>query len=523
MSVLVGKTAQAPEFPMAAKVALANGQLRANVHNATGIIRAKRALRVEEMPDWQRLRQAASDIKAHTLKHLDHYLVQFERNCAKAGGTVHWARDAAEANTIAIEIIRAYRADKAERAAEAAAEASARDKIQGKVQTSFEDKAEVIKVKTMTSDEVQMNAALEAAGITPYETDLADMIVQMGNDEPSHIVVPALHRNRFEVREIFREKMGLPELGDQATDLTDAARNYLREKFLRVKIGVSGANFAVAETGAVCVVESEGNGRMCVTLPEVLISLVGIEKVIPKFEDLEVFLQLLPRSATGERMNPYNSLWTGVAPGDGPKAFHVILLDNGRTALLSDERERETLACIKCGACLNACPVYHETGGHAYGSIYSGPIGAILSPQLQSLEYSRSLPYASTLCGACYEVCPVKINIPETLIHLRGKIVRQDQRKLLGMIAPENLAMKVMARIFLSHGRYETAQRLARMGQMIFERRGQLEDLPGLAGAWTRSRALRPVPQQSFRDWWRTHTPDVATDGGGPQRLEVKA
>jgi L-lactate dehydrogenase complex protein LldF len=480
MSVVVGKTAQAPNFPIAAKSALANDQLRRNVHNATGIIRAKRALRVEEMPDWQELRQAASDIKAHTLAHLDHYLVQFERNCTKAGGKVHWARDAAEANAIAIQIIREYMAEHAP-----------------------EVPAEVIKVKTMTSDEVQMNVALEAAGITPYETDLADMIVQMGHDEPSHIVVPALHRNRFEVREIFKEKMGLPELGDQPTDLTDAARQYLREKFLRVRIGVSGANFAVAESGAVSVVESEGNGRMCLTMPDLLISLIGIEKVIPTFGDLEVFLQLLPRSATGERMNPYNSFWTGVAPGDGPSQFHVILLDNGRSAQLADERERETLACIRCGACLNACPVYRETGGHAYGSIYSGPIGAILSPQLQSLEHSRSLPYASSLCGACYEVCPVKINIPETLIHLRGRIVREDQHTLGGIFAPENLAMKTMAAIFQSHRRYEAAQRLARLGQMVFERDGQLVNLPGLAGAWTKFRDLRPVPQQSFRDWWR--------------------
>lgn len=477
MSITVGKAASAPPFPIAARTALKDDQLRRNVHNATGIIRAKRALRVEEMPDWQELRQAASDIKAHTLAHLDHYLVQFEANCEKAGGKVHWARDADEANAIAIRLIREYSGDVP---------------------------AEVIKVKTMTSDEVQLNPALEHAGIVPYETDLADMIVQMGEDEPSHIVVPALHKNRFEIREIFREKMNLPELGEQPTDLTDAARGYLREKFLRVKIGISGANFAIAETGAVCVVESEGNGRMCLTMPDVLISLIGIEKVIPKFQDLDVFLQLLPRSATGERMNPYNSLWTGVTPGDGPKAFHVILLDNGRTKLLSDERERETLACIRCGACLNACPVYRETGGHAYGSIYSGPIGAILSPQLQSLDHSRSLPYASSLCGACYEVCPVKINIPETLIHLRGRIVREDQATAIGYLAPENLAMQAMAKIFLDHRRYQAAQRLARVGQLVFKRKGQLTNLPGMAGAWTQSRDLKAVPSQSFRQWWKT-------------------
>ena len=481
MSVRVGKTSTAPAFPAGAKTALGNAQLRRNVRHATDVIRNKRALRVEEMPDWQQLRQAASDIKAHTLAHLDHYLVEFERNCQRAGGTVHWARDADEANAIVIQLIQQYSGDA--------------------------PGVEVIKVKTMTSDEVQMNVALEAAGIVPIETDLADMIVQMGRDEPSHIVVPALHKNRFEIAEIFRRTMGLTGLTDAPEDLTNAARSYLRDRFLRVRIGVSGANFAVAETGVICVVESEGNGRMCVTMPDVLLTLVGIEKVVPTFQDLEVFLQLLPRSATGERMNPYNSLWTGVTPGDGPQAFHVILLDNGRTAQLHDERERETLACIRCGACLNACPVYRETGGHAYGSIYSGPIGAILSPQLQNLEHSRSLPYASTLCGACYEVCPVKINIPETLIHLRGRIVREDQKTLGGKLAPEALAMQAAASIFLSHRRYEAAQRLARMGQLLFERKGQLTSLPGIAGGWTRFRDLKPIPATSFRDWWKSRKP----------------
>jgi len=478
VSVRVGKTSSAPAFPVAAHTALGNVQLRRNVHHATNVIRGKRALRVEEMPDWQQLRQAGNDIKDHTLAHLDHYLEEFERNCTRAGGKVHWARDADEANRIAIELIRQY--------------------------STPGVTPEVIKVKTMTSDEVQMNVALEAAGIVPIETDLADMIVQMGHDEPSHIVVPALHRNRFEIAEIFRKTMNEPGLTDAPEDLTAAARRYLRDRFLRVKIGVSGANFAVADSGAICVVESEGNGRMCVTMPDVLITLVGIEKVVPTFQDLEVFLQLLPRSATGERMNPYNSFWTGVAPGDGPNAFHVILLDNGRTAQLADERERETLACIRCGACLNACPVYRETGGHAYGSIYSGPIGAILSPQLQNLEHSRSLPYASTLCGACYEVCPVKINIPETLIHLRGRIVREDQKTLSGKLGVENIAMQAAAKIFLSHRRYEAAQRLARTGQVLFERKGQLTNLPGMAGGWTRFRDLKPIPSTSFRDWWKS-------------------
>ena len=492
MTVRVGKTSVAAPFPAAAKPALDNGQLRRNVRHATDIIRGKRALRVEELPDWQELRQAASDIKAHTLAHLDHYLLEFERNCERAGGEVHWARDADEANAIAVRLIREYGVE---------GEGSGVAKMNEVIRIN--EVNEVIKVKTMTSDEIGMNAALEAAGIMPIETDLADMIVQMGHDEPSHIVVPALHRNRFEVRDLFREKMGRDELTENPEDLTNAARHYLRDRFLRVKIGVSGANFAIAESGSVCVVESEGNGRMCVTLPDALITLVGIEKVIPTFGDLDVFLQLLPRSATGERMNPYNSFWTGIAPGDGPRAFHVILLDNGRTKMLQDNLERDTLACIRCGACLNACPVYRETGGHAYGSIYSGPIGAILSPQLQSLEHSRSLPYASSLCGACYEVCPVKINIPEILIHLRGRIVREDQRTLRGKFSQESLAMQAAAQAFRSQRRYEAAQRLARAGQTLFERRGELVNLPGMAGGWTRFRDLQAIPKQSFRDWWK--------------------
>jgi L-lactate dehydrogenase complex protein LldF len=479
MSIRVGHTAEKASFPILAHDILKDDQTRRNVRHATNVIRNKRALRVEEMPDWQDLRTAGHAIKTHTLLHLPHYLEMFERNCIAAGGQVHWARDADEANGIAIGLI------------QAAAKKHAMTH------------PEVIKVKTMTSDEIGMNAALEAKGITPWETDLADMIVQMGKDEPSHIVVPALHKNRHQVRELFLENMHLSELGTEAEDLTAAARHYLRKKFLEVGIGVSGANFAIAETGGVVVVESEGNGRMCVTMPKTLITLVGVEKVIPKFDDLEVFLQLLPRSATGERMNPYNSIWTGTAAGDGPEEFHVILLDNGRTKMMANVRERETLNCIRCGACLNACPVYRETGGHAYGSIYSGPIGAILSPQLNGMKHSRSLPYASSLCGACYEVCPVKINIPETLIHLRGKIVAADQHTVGGALSQENMGMKMAAHLFEHPRQYEAAQRLARTGQGLFEKDGKLVNLPGMAAGWTQFRDLRPLPQQTFREWWK--------------------
>jgi L-lactate dehydrogenase complex protein LldF len=459
MSVRVGEAAHAPAFPKAAKKLLGNTQLRRNVRRATDTIRNKRANVVGEMPDWQQLRDSAQQIKRRVMRNLDSYLEQFEKACTAAGGKVHWARDADEANAIAIGIIRGH------------------------------NQNEVIKVKTMTSDETRLNSALEAAGITPYETDLADLIIQLGSDKPSHIVVPALHRNKSEIRQIFMEKMGLGELGHRPEDLAAAARTFLRERFLRVKVGWSGANFAVAETGSVCVVESEGNGRMCVTLPDVLITMFGIEKIIPTFDDLEVFLQLLPRSATGERMNPYNSIWTGVTPGDGPKEFHVILLDNGRTRVLQDEESRETLHCIRCAACLNACPVYRQTGGHAYGSIYSGPIGAILTPQLQGLQHSTSLPYASSLCGACYEVCPVKINIPEILIHLRQKIVESG-----GAAVTERMGMAFAGYTLGDSDRLARAQGLVQLGQRPLELLG----LPG----WSAARDLPEIPKQTFREWW---------------------
>jgi L-lactate dehydrogenase complex protein LldF len=469
MTVRVGNAAQAPDFPEAAKKQLANAQMRHNVRHATDVIRAKRNRVAAEMPDWEALRESARQIKAHTLRHLDFYLEQFEKACTAAGGHVHWAKDADEANAIITAIINSH------------------------------DEKEVIKIKTMTSDEIRLNPALEAAGITPYETDLADLIVQLGNDQPSHIVVPALHRNKAEIRHLFLEKMKLQALGEKPEDLTEAARRYLREKFLRVKVGIGGANFAVAETGSVCVVESEGNGRMCLTLPQVFISLVGIEKIIPKFSDLEVFLQLLPRSATGERMNPYTSIWTGVSSNDGPKEFHVVLLDNGRSEILADEKTRQTLQCIRCAACLNVCPVYRQTGGHAYGSIYSGPIGAIVTPQLQSMQHSQSLPYASSLCGACYDACPVKINIPEVLIQLRGKVVAAGNAP-----TSEKIAMKTASFALASSHRLAAAQKLVRIAQWPLVHGGTISKLPGFLAGWFETRNMRAVPAESFREWWKT-------------------
>jgi L-lactate dehydrogenase complex protein LldF len=271
-------------------------------------------------------------------------------------------------------------------------------------------------------------------------------------------------------------------------------------------VAVSGANFAVAETGTVCVVESEGNGRMCLTLPRVLVTVMGLEKVIPTWQDFEVYLQLLPRSSTAERMNPYTSFWTGVAPGDGPEEFHLVLLDNGRTRVLADRVGRQALNCIRCSACLNICPVYERTGGHAYQSVYPGPIGAILTPQLAGVENAGSLPFASSLCGACYDVCPVKINIPEVLVHLRGEVVRhkQDAASSAGWPDPEALAMSFLAHVFADPSRFERAQKVGRLGQRFFMKGGVIERLPGPLGGWTAMRDVFPVARQTFREWWRS-------------------
>jgi len=461
------------DFPEAAREMLQNSQTRKNVQHATNIIQAKRNKVVAEMPDWEDLREAGAQIRAHTLRHLDHYLTQFEENCTRAGGHVHWASDAEEARRIILELVEQQQA------------------------------REVIKIKTMTSEEIGLNAHLEAHGIQPIETDLAELIIQMGKDRPSHFVVPALHVNRAQVRELFQQEMHLPEIGDRPEDLATAARTYLREKYLRIKVAVSGGNFLIADTGGMCIVESEGNGRMCLTLPDVLISVVGIEKVIPSYRDLEVFLQTLPRSATGERMNPYNSTWCGVHPGDGPKEFHIVLLDNGRSPILADKEARQTLQCIRCAACLNVCPVYHQTGGHAYESVYAGPIGAILTPQLQSMQEGRSLPYASSLCGACYEVCPVKINIPEVLIHLRGKVVRQDQATFSGKLSLWNIGMQAAAFLFADAGRLAMAEHMGQIGQKpLVSKNGFIEWMPLMLSGWTQTRDLKAMPAQSFRDWW---------------------
>jgi L-lactate dehydrogenase complex protein LldF len=470
-------------FPAAARRSLGDSQLRANLARATSTIRDKRGRVVEEVPDWEELRASGSAIKDAALLSLASQLERLEASVTAAGGQVHWAKDGDEACSIVAAVAQSHGVD------------------------------EVVKVKSIATDEIGLNERLAAEGILAVETDLAELIIQLDDDFPSHILVPAIHRNRAEIRDIFRRELGLEGLTDDPAALAEAARLHLRAKFLSARMGVSGANFAVAETGSVCVFESEGNGRMCTTLPEVLVTVMGVEKVVPSWRDMEVFLQLLPRSSTGERMNPYTSVWSGAASrssGDGPSEFHLVLLDNGRVRTLADEVGRQALRCIRCSACLNVCPVYARVGGHAYGSVYPGPIGAILTPQLKGIEGdSGSLPYASSLCGACGDVCPVKIEIPRLLTHLRAREVASRSR-----LDPESLTMKALFHTFSSRQRYERAQKLARAASRPLTRgRRSISWAPGPLSGWTKSRELPAPAAETFREWWRRTRGTTSTEG----------
>ena len=489
-------------FPKYAKEELKNEQLRSNLRFVTHAIRNKRAKVTAELPDWQELRNTGESVKNYVLANLPELLEQFERNFTAAGGHVHWARNATEANQIALDLIREQGVD------------------------------EIIKIKSMATAETGLNEFLEENGINAIETDLAEEIVQLGHDRPSHILVPAIHRNRREIRDIFlREIEGInPDITDEPAELAEASRNRLRNKFLNTTVAVSGTNFGIAETGTLTIVESEGNGRMCLTLPDTLITFMGIEKILPTFQDYEAFLQLLPRSSTGERMNPYTSMWTGVTPGDGPQNMHVILIDNGRTAVLADELGRQALRCIRCSACMNVCPVYERAGGHAYGSTYPGPIGAILSPQLSGIEAAEnnSLPYASSLCGACYEVCPVKINFPEVLVHLRAKdveskhAVREFEGNKKAPFSQMDGMMLGAKKLFTSGKMMSIAERGLPMSRLISGRKHKISAVPGIIGGWTAYRDIPEPPKESFRNWWKKEK-GKAPARDNAQRVDIQA
>jgi L-lactate dehydrogenase complex protein LldF len=433
-----GGAAGAVKFSVAAREALGDPRLRPDLRTAAAI-RRRRAEATGELDDWQQLRAAGQAIKDHTLLNLDTYLEEVDRAVTEAGGTVHWARDAAEACAIVTGLVTAT------------------------------GETDVVKATSEVTREIALTEALAAAGIRAHETELAELA-------------------------------GLP--GDASSGPSAAARRRLRELFRAAGVAVTGANFVVADTGTVVVLESEGNGRMCGTLPATLITVAGIEKIVPTWSDLEVFLQLLPRAGAGERMTPYISSWTGVTAGDGPAGFHLVLLDNGRTGALADEVGRAALRCIRCAACLDVCPVYERTGADAYGPVRPGPIGAILTPQLRGVDgpLEASLPYASTLCGACADVCPVKIDIPEILVHLRGRVVESRRRRPVP--TPEMAMMRSAAWTLADRGRYELALRQVTRWARLLARGGRIRRLPGLLGKWTDARDLPAPPRQTFRAWW---------------------
>ncbi len=450
-----------------------------SVKKATHHLLGTRATVVGYLGDeqWQLLRQAGHELRLHTINHLDAYLAQLEERVTAAGGHVHWARDGAEANRIVLEIAREHGVRRA------------------------------VKVKSMATEEIGLNHALIDAGIETLETDLGEFIVQLAGAAPSHIIAPAVHMSKEGIAELFRTKLGV-DAPAEPKRLTAIARARLRDAFVAADMGISGANFLIAETGTLVLVTNEGNGRMCTTLPPLHVAVVGIDKVVPDLASLHVLLKLLPRSATGQKLTCYTSFITGPSAqcGDGgPQEFHLVLLDNGRTRVLRDPQARETLLCIRCGACLNSCPVYNHVGGHAYGNPYSGPIGAILAPQLLGVQIAGNLPFASSLCGACAEICPVKIPIPEILIHLRRRAMEGD--RIEGPVASPVVAAGAAAGAFaLSQPLlYEAGSQALRVVQAPLRRGTWLQSLPPPADRWT---TVRPMPafDASFRQWWRTRT-----------------
>jgi L-lactate dehydrogenase complex protein LldF len=466
-------------FDENAKAALTDVQLRGALRNATSLFGERRREAAAGLFNWEDLRSHARAIKDETLSHLDQYLEQFVTNAEARGVQFHWAETAADANALICDI------------------------------TSKGGARTVVKSKSMTTEETHLNDALERAGLQVVETDLGEYIIQLAHETPSHIIAPAIHKSKKQIAQLFTDELGIAPTDDIA-ELTRTARNTLRDRFAAADVGISGVNFGIAETGTILIVENEGNIRLTTSLPRIHIAVMGIEKVIPRFADVDVFLKLLPRSGTGQRLTAYQSFITGVKkhPDDeGPEEVHVVLLDNGRSRMLAHPTTRQSLACIRCGACLNACPVYQQIGGHAYGSVYPGPIGAVITPQLIGLEKAAQLPYASSLCGACREVCPVKIDIPQLLLHLRVEITEHmpgNSTKRIG----ERLAFKVWARIMTSPTLYNLSTRLGRMFQSLFVREGKIGDKPTTRmfpplAAWTAARDLRPLDSTSFRDRWR--------------------
>jgi L-lactate dehydrogenase complex protein LldF len=427
------------------------------------------------LEDGEALRDRARSIKENAIANLDHYLTQFEANVAEAGGTVHWARTGEEALSLVLDLARKNNVKR------------------------------VVKSKSMVTEEIELNEAFEEAGIEAVETDLGEYIVQLAHEKPSHILAPAVHKSKEDVADLFAETLAAPGL-KLPEEMTAVARKRLREKFLAADMGITGANFGIAETGTIVLIENEGNIRLSTTRPRIHVALMGIEKVIPTLEDLAVFLKILARSASGQKMSTYVSLITGPrgpAETDGAEEFHLIILDNGRTRLLADEETRESLYCLRCGACLNVCPVYQKLGGHAYGTVYSGPIGSIVTPAFAGLAKSKDLPFASTLCGACREICPVRIDIPRILLKLRSEWSEGDAVHHAGASLVERLAVKLWAFAMGKPSLYSLGFRVAAWFQGPMLEDGKLKRLPFAFGGWTENRDFPALARKPFRSVWR--------------------
>jgi L-lactate dehydrogenase complex protein LldF len=465
----VRQGATPPGFEQRASAALRDAPLRQALEVATERFIAQRASAFRDLPDADALRTRARAIKDEVLARLDDYLLQLADSVRKRGGVVHWAKDGAEAKGIVLDLARARGVKR------------------------------VVKSKSMVTEEIELNEALEAAGIRPVETDLGEWIIQLARERPSHIIAPAIHKSRREVAELFSRKVGKP-LAPDIELLTATARDQLRQEFLQADMGISGVNFAVAETGTLVLVTNEGNGRMVTGVPPYHLAIMGIEKVIPTLEDLVVFLKILARSATGQKASSYVSLITGVGragDSDRPRELHLVILDNGRSRYLGGPF-REALYCIRCGACLNVCPVYRQVGGHAYGATYSGPIGIIVTSMLEGPGGSRELASASSLCGACQQACPLDIDIPHMLLELRREAVA-DRQPSIG----ERAAFLLMAAILRHDGLYRLAARAGRIVQRLFIKGARIERLPFPFSRWTASRDFPPLSARTFQDRWR--------------------
>jgi L-lactate dehydrogenase complex protein LldF len=468
------------EFDQKIHSTLADANLQLAIYTATGRLKEKRieAVGATALPDYQELRTQANAIKKHAIENLDYYLEEFERNVEAHGGKVVYCKDATEVSDFVLDLAK-QRGSRL-----------------------------IVKSKSMTTEEVDLNERLEHHGLEAVETDLGEYILQLAHEKPYHIVAPALHKTRYDVAEIFTRELRV-ENETVPEKQTLIARQVLREKFLHADIGISGANFLVADSGAVTIIENEGNARLTTSTPKIHIAVAGIEKVIPRAQDLAVFLKLLARSATGQLLSVYTSFLSGPRkPGevDGPEEFYVVLLDNGRTKLLPDRSKRQSLYCIRCGACLNTCPVYRKIGGHSFPWVYSGPIGAIITPQFMGVTHEPGLPFASSLCGACGEVCPVKIDIPKVLLELRSDVKKSEARE--GQSRLEKLAYRVFAWVMTHPKIYELAGRMAAGAAPAGDGKW-IRTLPagmnfGPVKAWTTQRDLPPTPSKSFREMWRS-------------------